>query len=396
LQFPSLAPLPYHREVVDYLRTEEPDVWRWACSAQAREEHAAAVRGDLLRQTYRLDADAHPELHACCEAAARRLGLNLPVTLYQAGEGTMNAGLFYMPGEAHVVFFGAILERLKGPQLEALIGHELAHHLFWTLEGGIYHAADRILSACAHDPRAEPAHVRTARLYGLFTEVLADRGSAIACGALDPAIASLVKVQTGLVEVSAASYLRQAREVLESGAKAEGQTHPEVFQRARALEMWCGADAGTEQWITDALRGAVSADSPDVLGQQALTSLTRAVLGEILRPRCLRSDLMLAHARRFFGDYAPADTPDETLAGRIAGLRGAQDYVAALLMDFATVDRELDDVPLAAAFENARRFGVEQSFETLSAKHLELPKRRVTKIKRDAASILEQAERRHG
>ena len=106
--------------------------------------------------------------------------------------------------------------------------------------------------------------------------------------------------------------------------------------------------------------------------------------------------LMVPEFLRPQSPYAPADTPDETLAGRIAGLRGAQDYVAALLMDFATVDRELDDVPLAAAFENARRFGVEQSFETLSAKHLELPKRRVTKIKRDAASILEQAERRHG
>ena len=396
MQFPPLAPLPYHRQVVDYLRTEEPDVWRWACSAQAREEHAAAVRSDLLRQTYRLDPDAHPELHACCDAAARRLGLNVPVTLYQAGEGAMNAGLYYMPGEAHVVFFGAILERLKGPQLEALIGHELAHHLFWTLEGGIYHAADRILSASANDPRAEPAHTRTARLYGLFTEVLADRGSAIASGSLDPAIASLVKVQTGLVEVSAASYLRQAHEVLDAGAKTEGQTHPEVFQRARALEMWCGADPGTEQWITDALRGPVSAESLDVLGQQALTSLTRAVLEQILRPRCLRSDLMVAHARRFFADYTPAEAPDETLASRIAGLRGAQDYVAALLMDFATVDRELDDVPLAAAFENARQLGVEQAFETLGAKHLDQPRRRITRIKREAAAILEQAESRHG
>ena len=135
MQFPSLAPLPYHREVVDYLRTEEPDVWRWACSAQAREEHAAAVRGDLLRQTYRLDADAHPELHACCEAAARGLGLNLPVTLYQAGEGTMNAGLFYMPGEAHVVFFGAILERLKGPQLEALKEKHTDVHFLGVKQG---------------------------------------------------------------------------------------------------------------------------------------------------------------------------------------------------------------------------------------------------------------------
>lgn len=396
MQFPPLAPLPYHRQVVEYLRTEEPDVWRWACSAQTREEHAAAVRSDLLRHTYRLDSEAHPELHACCESAAKRLGLTVPVTLYQAGEGAMNAGLYYMPGEAHVVFFGAILERIKGPQLEALLGHELAHHVFWTLEGGIFHAADRILVACANDPRAASAQTRTARLYGLFTEVLADRGSAIACGSLEPAIATLVKVQTGLTEVSATSYLKQAREVLDAGTRGDGQSHPEVFQRARALELWCGADPGTEQWIVDALRGAVSAESLDLMGQQALTTLTRAVLAQILRHRCLQSDLMLAHARRFFGDFAPAAAPDETLASRIAELRGAQDYIAALLMDFATVDRELEDVPLAAAFENARLLGVEQAFETLSARHLEQPKRRITKIRREAAAILEQAESRHG
>jgi hypothetical protein len=105
---------------------------------------------------------------------------------------------------------------------------------------------------------------------------------------------------------------------------------------------------------------------------------------------------MVAHARRFFADYTPAEAPDETLASRIAGLRGAQDYVAALLMDFATVDRELDDVPLAAAFENARQLGVEQAFETLGAKHLDQPRRRITRIKREAAAILEQAESRHG
>jgi hypothetical protein len=78
LQFPPLAPLPYHRQVVEYLRTEEPDVWRWACSAQTREEHAAAVRSDLLRHTYRLDSEAHSELHACCDSAAKRLGSMSP------------------------------------------------------------------------------------------------------------------------------------------------------------------------------------------------------------------------------------------------------------------------------------------------------------------------------
>ena len=396
MQFPPLAPLPFHREVVDYLRTEEPDVWRWACSAQSREEHATAVRNDLLRHTYRLDADAHPELHECCTKAARQLGLNVPVTLYQAGDGTMNAGLYFMPAEAHVVFFGAVLERFKDAELTALIGHELAHHWFWTLDGGIYHAADRVLVACENDPRVSTSQVRTARLYRLFTEVLADRGAALACQALDPAVATLVKVHTGLNNVSAASYLKQAREVLDQDAGDAAASHPETFQRARALELWCGGDAGAEQWVGRALHGALRTEALDLMGQKRLTALTRELLAQFLRHKCLRSDLMLAHARRFFDDLVPAGTEDASLAGRIAELSGVHDYVCALLMDFATVDRELEDIPLAAAYECARVHGLAQAFDSFSDKYLEYPKRRLTKIRRDAAQILADAERQLG
>ena len=81
---PRLSPLPYHEAIVRLLKTEEPAVWQWACSAQAREEHADAVRSDLLKETYRLDLDAHPGLHKRCATGAERIGLNvLLYTLHQ-------------------------------------------------------------------------------------------------------------------------------------------------------------------------------------------------------------------------------------------------------------------------------------------------------------------------
>lgn len=397
LPFPKLDALPYHRQVVAYLRAEEPDVWRWACSAESREEHAASVRNALLKETYRLDPEAHPKLHESCSIAVSRLGLNVPVTLYQAGEGAMNASLFFLPGEAHVVFYGAILNRLNDSELQALLGHELAHHVLWTLEGGIFHAADRVLNANENDPRAKASHVQTARRYRLFTEVFADRGSALAAGTLDSAIAALVKAQTGLTEVSAHSYLKQAREVLAQNAGAsEQQSHPEVFIRARALELWCTADAEADTWLTKALHGPLTTDSLDLLDQQWLTGLTRGILAQSLRPKCLRSEAMLAHARRFISDIAPATAPDDALAARIAETPGIHHYVAALLMDFAMVDRELDDVPLAAAFEQARALSIADAFDELATKHVPVTKARLAKMKRDAAQLLERAERRHG
>jgi hypothetical protein len=43
-----------------------------------------------------------------------QLGLQVPVTLYQAGDGAMNATLYFRPGEAHVVFVVPLLLNAPG------------------------------------------------------------------------------------------------------------------------------------------------------------------------------------------------------------------------------------------------------------------------------------------
>jgi hypothetical protein len=355
------------------------------------------VRGDLLKETYRLDADAHPELHEHCRVVTDRLGLRVPVTLYQAGNATMNAGLFYLPGEAHVVLYGAVLERLKGDELQALLGHELAHHLLWSMEDGIYHAADRVLNTNVSDPVAARAHVMSAHYYRLYTECFADRGSAIACASLEPAITTLVKVQTGVASVSAASYLRQVDEVLGSGKVAPAEhSHPEIFVRARALKLWTEGDAETDHWLTKTLQGPLDVGSLDVLGQIRLTELTRRVLGEVLRPKCMRSESLLAQARKYFPDFKTAEGADATLAADIDAAPGAHEYFAAVLLDFAIADRELEEIPLAAATLVARRLGLDETFEKFSGKHVTLAKRKLTTLRRDAEGLVARAEAQHG
>jgi hypothetical protein len=65
-------------------------------------------------------------------------------------------------------------------------------------------------------------------------------------------------------------------------------------------------------------------------------------------------------------------------------------------MDFAAADRALDDVPLAAAFDLAQRLGLADPFERAVLKDLKVPKRRVTRLRQDAAGLLAQAEAAHG
>lgn len=399
-QSPSkpLPPLPYHLEVVRYLREQEREIWDWADSARARTEYADAVRMQILKETYRLEPDAHPEVAAASSRVAERLGIAVPVTLYQSGGSEMNAMLCYLPGEAHVILSGPILNTLDRLELEALLAHELAHYRLWMTDDGLFHTADRLLTAVANDSRACPAHLETARRYRLYTEIFADRGSLLGCGELDAAVAALVKVQTGLFSVSPQSYLRQAEEIFaKAGNRTEGLSHPEVFTRARALRLWAEEAPELDSWLSATIEGALDPDELDLVGQSRVVSLTRRFLAELLRPGWFRSELTLAHARQFFEDFQPAAAADPDLPAALLSLdAAAREYLCCLLLDFAVVDPELEDFPLAAGLLWSERLGMAGVFERLALKDLGLSKRRLSRLKKNAADMIARSEVAHG
>jgi hypothetical protein len=392
-----LAPLPYQREVVAYLKATEPELWQWGSSAAVRGEFAEQMRTGLLKANYRLDAEGHPELAERCAVVAERLNVTVPVTLYQASGGfALNAMLCHLPGEAHIVFTGPILATLKGPELDAVLAHELAHYRLWEMEGGDFLVADRLLMAAANDPRAAASHAQTARRFRLYTEVFADRGSFVGCGQLEATVAALVKTETGLPDVSASSYLRQADEIFSrEDAATKGLEHPETFIRARALRLWAENDARLDAWLTTTIEGPLVLDELDLAGQQRVAKLTRRFLGELLRPSWFQSPPALAHARAFFPDFAPASTSDETLTPELRSSDAAmREYLCYLLLDFAVIDRDLEDVPLAAALDWSDRLEIAEQFEKLALKELGIGKRQLNKLKKEATAMLEKAEAR--
>jgi hypothetical protein len=392
---PPLSALPYHRAAVQFLKTREPELWAWASSAPVRGAAIEAMRTEMLKSNYRLDAEGHPELVERCALVTQRLGIVAPVTLYQstAGHG-MNACLCYCPREIHIVFTGPILATLKDAELDAVLAHELAHYYLWELDGGDYLIADRLLMAAANDPRAAASHVQTARRFQLYTEIFADRGSFAGCGQLDAAVAALVKVETGLSQVSAASYLRQADEIFSRGeVRAQGVDHPETFIRARALRLWRDKEPELEAWLTDAIEGPLSVDSLDLVSQGRMARITCRLLGQFLRPKWFQTEPVLAHAKAFFSDFSPSSVPDELLISDLAGIDGpTREYLGYLLLDFATVDRELEDVPLASALDWAARLGLTEEFERFLVKDLKLGKRQLAKLKKEAPALLQKAE----
>jgi Zn-dependent protease with chaperone function len=387
------TPFPYQRDIVAYLREQEPGLWEWFSSSRFLEEHAANVRLDLLKTTYRLERAQHPDLYSLIDEAQAAVGIEVPVTLYQtqSGEG-MNASLAYVPDQAHVVLTGPVVATLSRDELRAVFAHELGHHVLWQVRDGELLIAEQVLSAMAAHPGAEPSHAASARLFRLYLELSADRGSLSASAPL-VSIAALVKVSTGLSEVSAESYLVQADEIAASGRslRAEGQSHPESFIRARALKVWADRGDAANAEIAQMLEGQLILDELDLLGQRALQAVTRHAIGKLLAPHWMRTEPVLAHARHFFEDFDPAiETTSPAVALTHESVR---DYLSYVLLDFAAADESLDQAPLAAALLVSRELGVEERFHAIAAKELKLKKKAIEKLVAEAPTIVEGAAR---
>ncbi|MBI5160607.1 MAG: M48 family metalloprotease [Micrococcales bacterium] len=419
-----LAALPYHRRLVDLLRQREPALWRWFASDEAESERAERLRLELLRSTYRLTRESHPELYAAADRVAFRLGVTEPLALYQAQNGGQpSAALVHLPGEAHLVLIGGLLGLLSEAELAAVIGHELTHLLLWRQEDRQFMVADRILEACAADERCEPSLLESCRQYRLATEALADRGAVVACADAGVAIAALLKVTTGLTVVDPAGYLAQAEEVLRRGGEpgSAEDSHPETFLRARALARWARAHAselaalrpegagsgpwqeplpdgsGAEGEIAAMLAGPPSLAHIDLQGQVELTSLTEELLKALLEPAFLRTEAVLGHARMFFAFEelaAPAEGAVAALAALVdRGDGSLRDYVCYLLLDVVAADPDLEEVALAGAGEMAERLGVLERFAALAVVELGLRKKAVTDVLARRAELLEAAAR---
>lgn len=390
----ELQPLPYQSTLVDYLKAEEPDLWRWFASGRTRAEQDEAARLSLLKSTYRLERDAHAQLYAAVDDVLERLELKTPVTCYQAQRAeALNASLVYLAGEVHLVFVGPVQDVLSALELKAVLGHELAHFILYERWDGDFLIATELLRALGND-QAAAAHLESERLFGLYTEVFADRGAYLATKDALATIAALIKVETGLREVSAESYLRQAEEIFsKSRARTEQLTHPEAYLRARAVKLWAEQDASTHQEIERMIEGQASLNQLDLLGQRRVSARTRRVLEALLQPAWFHTEAVLAHARLFFDDFAPTNgVKIEELAAEAQQDDDAlRDYFAYVLLDFVAIDPELGDPALAAAIVLARQLDLMPRFGELVIKELGLGKKAFSRVEKEAEKILQEA-----
>jgi len=389
--------LPYHRQIVELLRREEPELWRWHASVRQSSAHADAVRLELLKSTYRLDRAVHAVVYTQLDAVMVRLGVTVPATLYQAQStgGGLNATLWFMPEEVHLVLHGPVLATLAPAELTAVLAHELGHHLLWTMADGAYAVADRVLEAGLGHAQAEPVHHETARRWRLHTELFCDRVALLVTGERDVVVRTLVRIETGAGEVDGAAYIAQARETLARGAAGGGTTHPDCFIRALALTVEALAvedqvDTANDDTIARLVGGPLDPLNVDLHDQHRLVALTRAALAVALSPVFMRSEAALAHARLFFHDFAPPDG-FATITLPAAG-DALREYLCHLLLGVALADRDLGDPALAHALLVARGWAWEGQLLELMERELKRPRAELTMLAREAERLVAEAE----
>lgn len=382
----SLLPYGYHDDVIAHLKAAEPHAWDWSAS-DAQTKEFGQIRDSMLRDTYRLEQTGHPEVFEACQTAMSRLGILAPVTLYQANDGSMNASLIFTPGEVHIVFFGPILERLNDAELLALLGHELAHYLLWSMGEGEHYRASRVFDHALAYPDVKPSHRETARLLSLHTELFADRGAAIAAGGFESAIAVLVKVMTGLTNVDPEAYLRQAQEVEKRGGKSQGISHPEAYVRARALQLWWAQEPTLTEWLEKQLQGPLSIETLDLLGQSKLTTMTRSFLARFMVDIDEPSDEIATQLRAYFPDFGKGEEAPLNLAE--IGLEkiddATRDYFIALMFDVVMADADAIDASMLVAAKIAAEIGATERLTAALRRDLKWTKARSEKLVAQAA-----------
>jgi Zn-dependent protease with chaperone function len=387
-----LQALPYHLKVRDHF-ARQTETWNFFAAVKTKEEQLAQYKTELLKNTYKFDETADAGIYEKVKIAKEKLGLEqLPVTVYQAQyTDEMNASIVFLNNEAHIVFSGRITQLLDENELLAILAHELTHIKLYSMMQGELEIAERIIMAIAGNYNSDAAYYETARLFRLYTEIVCDRGAYTVVEDTKPVITSLVKVATGLDKISAESYAKQAEEIFsnDSGVKATTVSHPENFIRARAIQLWHEKKEAAEEEIINMIEGMTDLDQLDVFKQKDLLVLTRKFMQLLLKPTWFRSTLVTSLAKQYFTDFSYDDdiVLDEEFVEAISESHTSiKDFLGYIMLDFALVDGELEQIPFGWAFQFAETMQLKDVFDAIVKKELQLSDKKLQQHKQKTMS----------
>lgn len=382
----------YHQKLTDHFK-EQKKTWDWFANKGVQQEQIADYRKELLKNTYRLSPDTESKVYDSVELAKEKLNIKKNVTVYQELDSVHNnARVSIFENDIDIVFSGRLMNQLSEKELLAVISHELSHVLFYNLEDGDYETTSRIIYSIANDPYSNRELIETARLFQLYVELFCDRGALHVVEDLDVVVETLVKVSTGLQEVSAKNYLKQAREIFEKEETSTLRTsHPETYIRSRALEVYQNKeDEDIIHKIIDAKWGM---NRMDIFKQAELHDASKKIIQLMTKPKWIRTDRVATHCKAYFNSYQYSDNVlvDDSLETIIQNTDDTIiEYFSYLLMDFAMIDPSLEKAPLGHAFQIAEALGFEKTFRQILKKELKLTVKNLNKLVSQGVSEVSQ------
>lgn len=362
------TPIPYHQQLSDHFEKNEPELWQWIVKAQSHEEIRENVQLSLLKTTVQLDRETYASLYQNGESILAKLHLDIPVTFYQetCGSLDLNAMLHYIPGEAHVVFSGPVIEKLNAAELAALIGHELSHYCLWEMAQQRYYLTAQLLRTNVDYRTNNACLLSDLRLFQLYTEIFADRGGYLAEENLHATIACLVKMHTGMATVNVEAYQQQAETIFNQEAQTtEQETHPEIVIRVKALELWVKQGDQANAAIQAMIEGEKTIKTLDTLSQYQVTQLTLDLISWLLQPDLFRTQALLAHLSLFERDYQinAAITQEQIQVEIKKTLPSFEAYWCYIMLDFVTADADLMAEMLCRCLEFCQALALTEPFK---------------------------------
>lgn len=363
-------------------------------AAARRCDAAEGARRHFLSDAVRVDERLLPGLAGALADVASRAKLDLPMEAFVYGDPSVNGSVLRTASRLIIVLSSGAVERLSGPELDFVIGHEIGHAAYGHLEVPVR----AVLSEGALDARQAMRLMAWHRK----AEISADRAGMICCGSLDVAATALFKMLSGLAlpgatidpEHFANQWSELAGEVAREAARGAWQaTHPFPALRMKALLEFHATDRAASMIL--GAPGVCSIADAD----RAVESML-ATMDPIARERSDVADPILASFVTWGGLYVAACSGDlgaaeiarvERVAGRdavAAALRGERPsalhcrdrFVAArserrtplsalelhrifsALATVATTDGAADAAERGALVELAGLFGVSSSF----------------------------------
>lgn len=357
---PVVQPLPYHRDLVGYLRRPPVDGCPPAGGPGSTPSGSSpSLRPAYWRQRWRklnpLSRDGREDLYSLAEEVAADVGLTVPVELYRSSDLQGHAAAFqYHPGMARVVVRSPLEDRLEGNELRAFFGRVFACHRFWWLDEGCYAQAWLSLLDLRGISLQFRRRVDSAlRLYALSTVVLADR-VALAVAGFDATLASLVKHLPGLNE-SAGYDLgnRGGARIWAQGACACGIPHLDVRIRILCLYLFARDRAASEERIRRLIEGCIHLSEREVFRQRHVDDLRERLAETLHQSVWFLSGSKVGRESLMFDDLEPSNDADvAALDCTLPPWRDAVRFSPALRpTDFFGVDPALEDLPFLGVHE---------------------------------------------